>query len=55
MTEEVSVKSILQHLDLGNSVAEFDGALQNYFVETAPFSALTHDKADIVAGDSLPH
>lgn len=45
------VKEILQKLDLGNSVAEFDSALEKYFVETQTFRKLLQDAADIVAGD----
>jgi hypothetical protein len=45
------VKQILQRLDLGNSVAEFDAALETYFVETQTFRTVVQDKADIVAGD----
>ena len=42
---------VLRTLNLGNSVAEFDDALENYFVETATFRALIRDQGDIVAGD----
>jgi hypothetical protein len=45
------VKDILQKLDLGNSVAEHDGALERYFVETSTFRALVRDEGDIIAGD----
>lgn len=45
------VKEILQKLDLGNAVAEFDSALEKYFVETQTFRKLLQDDADIVAGD----
>lgn len=45
------VKEILRKLDLGNSVAEFDDALESYFVETETFRKVLHAKADIVAGD----
>lgn len=45
------VKEILQKLDLGNSVAEFDAALESYFVETQTFRTFLQNKADIVAGD----
>jgi hypothetical protein len=47
----VQVLGILQDLDLGNSVAEFDTALEKYFVETHIFRQLIRDEADIVAGD----
>lgn len=47
----MQVKEILRQLDLGNSVAEFDAALENYFVETETFRLLVNDRGDIVAGD----
>lgn len=47
----MQVKKLLQQLDLGNSVAEFDAALEKYFIETATFRALVGDKGDIIAGD----
>jgi hypothetical protein len=45
------VKSLLRILDMGKSVAEFDEALEDYFVETDAFRQLIQDKIDIVAGD----
>lgn len=45
------VKDILQTLDLGNSVAEYDAALERYFVETSTFHALVNDEGDFIAGD----
>ena len=42
---------VLRKLSLGNSVAEFDDALENYFVETETFRALVRDQGDIIAGD----
>jgi hypothetical protein len=47
----VLVKEILQELDLGNSVAEYDAALEQYFVETSTFRSLITDDGDIIAGD----
>ena len=47
----MEVRSLLRELDLGSSVAEFDEALDRYFVETEAFRALALDKADIVAGE----
>src|SRR5262249_5790998 len=47
----VLVKEILQKLELGNSVAEFDRALERYFVETNTFRALVRDDHDVIAGD----
>lgn len=47
----MKVKSLLETLDLGNSVAEFDEALERYFVETSTFRQFASDRGDIVAGD----
>jgi hypothetical protein len=45
------VRDILHELDLGNSVAEHDEALERYFVETETFRSLISDQGDIIAGD----
>jgi hypothetical protein len=37
---KMEVKELLRNLDLGNSVAEFDDALDRYFIETEAFRAL---------------
>jgi hypothetical protein len=42
---------IVRKLDLGNSVAEFDEALEKYFVETEAFRAVVSGRFDIIAGD----
>ncbi|MCB0211269.1 MAG: hypothetical protein KDJ52_18155 [Anaerolineae bacterium] len=47
----MKVQEILNTIEVGNSVAEFDNQLKNYFVETDIFRALIEDKADIIAGD----
>jgi hypothetical protein len=47
----VKIKEALDKLDVGNSVAEFDTALEDYFVETNTFRRLTEDRGDIIAGD----
>lgn len=47
----MQVSESLKRLSLGNSVAEFDDALERYFVETEPFRALVSKRIDIVAGD----
>jgi hypothetical protein len=47
----MNVKTLLHELDLGNSVAEFDEALEHHFVETEAFRSLVNDRADIIAGD----
>lgn len=48
---DVEALEVLRKLDLGNSVAEFDSALQRYFVETETFRLMVTDQADIIAGD----
>ena len=45
------VRDLLRSLDMGKSVAEFDEALEDYFVETDAFRQLVRDKIDIIAGD----
>jgi len=47
----VEMRELLRQLDLGKSVAEFDEALERYFVETEPFRALIENRADVIAGD----
>jgi hypothetical protein len=47
----MDIKNLLRQIDFGNSVAEFDEALDRYFVETESFRALTLDKADIISGE----
>jgi hypothetical protein len=47
----MKVKEVLRKLDLGNSVAEFDEALDAYFIETETFRSLIRDRGDIIAGD----
>jgi hypothetical protein len=47
----MEMADVVRQLELGNSVAEFDEALEKYFVETEPFRALVSNRADIVAGD----
>ena len=46
-----TVSEALQSLNLGKSVAEFDDALERYFIETNAFRELVQDRIDIVAGD----
>ena len=46
-----TVRDALQSLNLGKSVAEFDDALERYFVETNAFHELVNDQRDIIAGD----
>jgi hypothetical protein len=45
------VRELIGNLDLGKSVAEFDDALERYFIETSAFRELINDKVDIIAGD----
>jgi hypothetical protein len=47
----MEMRDLLRRLDLGKSVAEFDDALERYFVETEPFRALVGNRADVIAGD----
>jgi hypothetical protein len=47
----MEIKTLLRSLELGSSVAEFDQALDRYFVETEAFRALIFDKADIISGE----
>jgi hypothetical protein len=47
----MKVKALLEQLQFGNSVAEFDEALESYFVETQSFRLVADDKGDIIAGD----
>jgi hypothetical protein len=47
----MQMRDLLQSLDPGKSVAEFDDALEKYFVETEPFRALIQGRADVIAGD----
>jgi len=42
---------LLRNLRIGNSVAEFDSALERYFVKTAAFLDFVNDRYDIVSGD----
>jgi hypothetical protein len=45
------IQNLIGNLDLGKSVAEFDEALETYFIETNAFRELISDKIDIIAGD----
>lgn len=47
----MKVSEVLGKFSLGNSVAEFDELLEDYFIETEPFNALINDRVDIIAGD----
>jgi hypothetical protein len=47
----MQVKELLRKLELGSSVAEFDQALDRYFIETEAFRALALNKADIISGE----
>ena len=50
-TPAVPIRNLIRNLDLGKSVAEFDEALETYFIETTAFRELINDKIDIIAGD----
>ncbi len=43
--------AIVKKFSIGNSVAEFDDDLENYFVETETFRAVIEDRGDVIAGD----
>jgi hypothetical protein len=45
------MKPFLTELNIGSSVAEFDEALDRYFVETEAFRGLAANQADIIAGE----
>ena len=45
------IRDLIRSVDLGNSVAEFDQDLEQFFVETEPFRALIQNRADVIAGD----
>jgi hypothetical protein len=45
------IRNLIGNLNLGKSVAEFDEALETYFIETNAFRELISDKIDIIAGD----
>lgn len=45
------IKNALSQLELGSSVAEYDEALEDYFIETDVFRALVEDRRDTIAGD----
>jgi hypothetical protein len=47
----MDMKALLNQFEMGSSVAEFDGELEQYFVETPTFRALLENKADVIAGD----
>ena len=42
---------MLQELDLGSAVAEYDQLLKQHFVETSVFRKVVEDRVDVVAGD----
>ena len=47
----MDAKRFLNQMNLGNSVAEFDDALDRYFIETHAFRALVRNEADLIAGE----
>lgn len=47
----MNIREILQKLQFGNPVAEYDRGLQGYFLVTDAFRNLTKDEVDIIAGD----
>jgi len=47
----MQMKNLLDRLEIGNSVAEFDNDLEQHFVETPTFRSLVRNDVDVVAGD----
>ena len=47
----MQVREILQKIEFGNPVAEYDKGLQNYFIVTDAFRHLVSGNVDIIAGD----
>lgn len=47
----VNASDLIKEFDVGNSAAEFDSDLENYFVETGTFRSVIEDRGDIIAGD----
>ena len=47
----MNIRDALQKLEFGNSVAEYDKGLQNYFLITQSYLALVNGDADLIAGD----
>ncbi len=47
----MNAKELIDILDIGNSVAEFDKGLQKYFIETQIYKDFISDRFDIIAGD----
>lgn len=45
------IREAIQKLKFGNSVAESDKGLQDYFLVTQSYLALVNDEADLIAGD----
>jgi len=45
------IREALQKLKFGNSVAESDKGLQDYFLVTQSYTSLVNDDADLIAGD----
>ena len=43
--------TLMNHIDLGSSVAESDSLLQTSRVDTSAFNDLFHDKADLIPGN----
>src|SRR4030095_2550828 len=47
----MKIADVLNSLDLGSSVAEFDQMIDRHFVMTGAFQGLIDNKGDIIAGD----
>ncbi len=47
----MKAKPLLQAVDFGESVAEYDRYLSSYFIETSSFLDIVSDRADVILGD----
>lgn len=50
LTSNLKARAVLQALDIGDDVAEFDERLSNYFIETSSFKDIAAEKADLIPG-----
>jgi hypothetical protein len=47
----LTVRNILELVNLGSSVAEHDEPLRQHLIETSTLKKVVQDKVDVVAGD----
>ena len=48
---DMKAKTLLDEINFGSSVAEFDEDLEKHFVETETFRSVINGMGDIIAGD----